>query len=159
MIRIIIARFLGAVLVVSVAACAAVHDPASDDPNGDEVAVGQGSVRGGLDGVDIFVAAVDDQARYPGRVPSHERRMLPGMRRVTVYVPGALVAGLSEFQFKAVARRRHEIRARKGGGFFLMDLVDISNPAESVIVLSGKFGAGPMEVPVPTSPFVVISHS
>ena len=38
-----------------------------------------------------------------------------------------------------------------------MDRVDISNPAESVIVLSGKFGAVPMEVPVPTSPFVVIS--
>ncbi len=156
MFRVIMPRLLAGVVTLALMGCVAINDPSLNDPKDADVAYVAGSFASGREGVDIFVTSVDEQMRYPGKTPTHERRVFPGRRRITVYVPGVFVAGLSEFSFNAAPRHHYEVSSRKGGGFFLIDLYDVTNRTRPVLVMSGKFGAVPFDVPVPTSPFVVL---
>lgn len=134
--------------------CASV-DPTLNDPTGTEVATISGSSANGPTGVDISISAIDDEPRAVGAKPSWTRKVSPGQHRVTVYVLRLLQSGLTEFPFVALPRHRYEVRSRDGGGFYLIDFTDVTDPLAPQIILSGKFGAsGSVLV---SSPFIPLS--
>jgi hypothetical protein len=146
------------ILIFTLGGCVQLPDPALQDPSGPEVAIIRGSSGQGPDGVDIYIAAINDGARYPGRSPTRERRLEKGQRRVTVFVPRFMgPQGLTEFQFRAEPRHRYEVRSKTGGGFYTLELFDVTDPEKPSLVLSGKFGTGPLDSSVVDAPFIVTS--
>lgn len=131
-----------------------VSDPSLRDPTDPGVAEISGSVARDPAGVAISISAIDDEPRVIGAGPLWKRRVAPGPHRVTVYVVSMILGGKSEFSFEALRNRRYEIRARDGGGFYFVDLVDITDPSRPEVALRGRFAASGSILY--DSPFVIL---
>jgi hypothetical protein len=118
-----------------------VSDPSLRDPFGPGFAEISGSPKSGPSSVDIAIAAIDDEPRVVGTGPLWKRRITPGRHRVTVYVQKMVLSGRTEFSFEARTSRKYQIRARDGGGFYFVELVDVTTPGLPEIVLFGRFAA------------------
>jgi len=128
------------ILFCSGAGC--VSNPSLQDPIGPDVAEISGSPASGPSGVTITVSAIDNEPRMIVSNPRWVRRLTTGRHRVTVYVRQVLLGGSTEFSFDATAGHKYEVRARDGGGFYFLDLIDVTASAKPKIILSGRFLAG-----------------
>jgi hypothetical protein len=129
----------GLLMFFFAAGCAT--DPSLRDPSGPDVAEISGSPASGPTGVPISISGIDEEPRVIGPGPSWKRRVSPGNHRVTVCVVRGLLNGQTEFGFEALPGHRYEIRARDGGGFYFLDLVDVTDPAAPKKVVYGRFAA------------------
>jgi hypothetical protein len=127
-------------LLLGLSGCVSV-DPAATDPSGPDAAEISGSAALGSNGVDISLSAINDEPRIIGPKPTWKRRVNPGQNRITVTVVKLLLNGATEFPFVAFPGRRYEVRARDGGGFYFVDLVDVTDSANLKVVAAGKFAA------------------
>jgi hypothetical protein len=112
------------------------------DPSGPDVAEISGSPASGPSGVAITVSAIGNEPRMIVSNPRWVRRLTTGKHRVTVYARQVLLGGSTEFSFDATAGHKYEVRARDGGGFYFLDLIDVTASAEPKVILSGRFLAG-----------------
>lgn len=117
-------------------------NPYLQDPSGPGVAEISGSRASGPSGVTITVSAIDNEPMMIVSNPRYVRRLIAGRHRVTVYVQQLLSGGSTNFSFDATAGHKYEVRARDGGGFYFLDLIDVTTPPKPNIIFSGRFAAG-----------------